>query len=73
MDLMTVKDVATKLQLSPRSIWRMADGGMLPAPVRLMRSIRWRRSEIDLWIDLGCPARRKFEALKAEESKGVRA
>jgi excisionase family DNA binding protein len=66
MDLMTVKDIAKKLQLSPRSIWRMVNTGKMPAPVRLIRSVRWKRSDIEQWIAFGCPDHKSHDAIKAD-------
>lgn len=44
--LLRVRDVADLLALSPRTVWRMATTGDLPAPIRLGGSTRWR------WGDL---------------------
>lgn len=35
-----------------------------PAPVRIGGKVYWRRSEVLDWIHMGCPTRRKFEALQ---------
>jgi excisionase family DNA binding protein len=53
--LLTVDDVAALLTVSSRTVRRMADSGAMPRPVRLSTLIRWRRTDIDLWIADGCP------------------
>ncbi len=57
--LMTVDDVAALLTVSPRTVRRMADSGAMPRPVRLSSLIRWRRHEIDEWVQAGCPSCRE--------------
>jgi excisionase family DNA binding protein len=54
--LLRVNEVAELLGISERSVWRMQSAGKLPAAVRLAGSIRWRRAEIEAWVDAGCPA-----------------
>lgn len=62
MELLTVKDVAKALRVSPRQVWKLSSSGRLPAPVRLSRSVRWRSADIKRWVELGCPNREEFEA-----------
>ncbi|NQT93600.1 MAG: helix-turn-helix domain-containing protein [Lentisphaerae bacterium] len=49
-ELMTIRDVAAALRLSPRTVWRMVSTGSIPQPIRLGRSVRWQRSEIENWL-----------------------
>ena len=56
MELLNVIDVAARLRISPRQVWKLVSSGRLPEPVRLSRSVRWRESDIDEWIEAGCPA-----------------
>jgi excisionase family DNA binding protein len=53
-ELLTVREVAAALKVSPRQIWKLAASGRLPPPVRLSRSVRWRRSDISEFIRLDC-------------------
>lgn len=57
--------VATECGLSTRKVDDLNARGGLPAPVRIGRSVRWRKSDIALWVELGCPNRETFEAAKA--------
>jgi excisionase family DNA binding protein len=52
--LLDVRDVAARLNCSPRHVYRMADGGQMPAPVRLGALVRWRRQDLDAWLAGGC-------------------
>jgi prophage regulatory protein len=54
--LMNVGEVAKQLKVSGRTVYRLADAGLMPRPVRLGGAVRWDRVEIDRWIDSGCPA-----------------
>ena len=40
-ELLTIRELAKVLKLSPRSIWRLVKNHQLPAPVRIGGSIRW--------------------------------
>jgi len=53
--LMTVQEVADLLHCSARTVYRLADGGRMPRPVRLGALVRWHRATINEWIDAGCP------------------
>lgn len=54
--LLDVAAVARLLGCSERHVYRLADAGRIPAPVRLGALVRWRRQAILDWIDGGCPA-----------------
>jgi predicted DNA-binding transcriptional regulator AlpA len=57
------------LATSVRSIWRYRSSGHLPKPVQVGQgAIRWRQSDIEQWIALGCPDRKTFEAM--QEARG---
>jgi predicted DNA-binding transcriptional regulator AlpA len=63
--LLDVQAVAGMLGCSPRHVYRMADRGAMPRPVRLGSLIRWRRSTGDAmtgvedWIAAACPSCRE--------------
>ena len=58
----TIKDVAARLDVSDRAIWKWNATGRLPKPIRLGRSVRWDLDELDAWIDAACPDRETWEA-----------
>jgi predicted DNA-binding transcriptional regulator AlpA len=60
--LLTAKDIARRLSLSKRQIFRLNNCAKIPAPLRISGSVRWRLSDIAKWIELGCPSRKDFEA-----------
>ena len=51
----TVDQLATMLQVSSRTVWRMRSGGQVPTPVRICGSVRWRLDDVRAWIAEGCP------------------
>jgi predicted DNA-binding transcriptional regulator AlpA len=63
--LLKVGALAQMLDLSKRTIHRLNCTGKIPCPVKINGSIRWRQSDIDLWIELGCPDREMFNIRKA--------
>lgn len=60
--LLDVRGVATLLNCSARHVYRMADAGKLPAPVRVGALVRWNRAALETWIAEGCPAVRSVKA-----------
>jgi predicted DNA-binding transcriptional regulator AlpA len=53
--LITKAELASRLNLSTRSIDRKIEDGSIPRGIRLGGAVRWRESVIDRWIDGGCP------------------
>lgn len=54
-ELLTVTQVGRLLNCSPRHVYRLADCGKLPRPIRLGHLIRWSRTSIAAWVNAGCP------------------
>jgi len=52
--LLDVRAVAALLNCSPRHVYRLADAGRMPAPVKIGALVRWRRQSIEEWISGGC-------------------
>lgn len=66
--LLSAKALAKILSSSVRSIWRYRSSGRLPETLKIAGAIRWRQQDIELWISMGCPDRKTFEArMKAEK------
>ncbi len=61
--LLTAAAVGEVLSVSKRQIFRLNSCGKLPAPIRIGGSVRWRLSEIENFISMGCPDRKTFESL----------
>jgi excisionase family DNA binding protein len=57
--LLDVRGVAAMLGCSPRHVYRLADRGSMPAPVRLGSLVRWPRKTLEDWLGAGCPSCRK--------------
>lgn len=59
----TLLDVRAVAQLlgncSTRHVYRLADAGRMPVPIRIGALVRWRRQELLAWLDAGCPATRR--------------
>jgi len=73
--MLDVETVADLLSCSTRHVYRMADAGRMPRPLKLGRLIRWRRSAVESWIADGCPSvrrrgRRQIECGIADAGKG---
>lgn len=57
--LLDVNEVASLLSCSARHVYRLADAGRMPQPVKLGQLVRWRRAALSDWLDAGCPAMRR--------------
>lgn len=55
-ELLDVRQVASMVNASPRTVMRFSDAGRMPRPVKLGSLVRWRRADIEAWIAAGCPA-----------------
>jgi len=62
--LLSAKDLAAELSVSLASVYNLRAAGKLPLPVRVGGCVRWRRSDVELWISLDCPNRERFEQRK---------
>lgn len=65
--LVSAKKLAKILSTSVRSVWRYRSSGRLPEIVKISGAIRWRQSDIEKWIALGCPSKSEFEARREAE------
>lgn len=53
-ELLDVQDVSALLNVSPRTVYRLADSGRMPRPYKLGALVRWSRAVVDAWIADGC-------------------
>jgi excisionase family DNA binding protein len=57
-DLLTAREVADRLSVSVRTLWRMAARGDLPPPIRYNRKlVRWKAADIDRYVAALSPRR----------------
>ena len=54
MQLITKKDLATKLNMTLDWIEQAIPKGLIPPPIELDGHMRWREKDIDRWIQSGC-------------------
>lgn len=51
IELVSVAELARRLGVSPRSIWRWTSAGKLPQPLRLSkRTVRWRWADVEAFL-----------------------
>jgi prophage regulatory protein len=50
-ELLKAREVARRLGISVRTVWKWTAEGELPPPVRLGRVTRWRRRDIEAFQD----------------------
>ncbi len=49
-EMLTVEQVAAMLAIGVRSVWRKAQDGRLPPPIKMTGSTRWAKSTLQDWI-----------------------
>ena len=62
--VLTATELSKRLQISERHLVNLNATGRLPRPIRLGRSVRWRADKLRDWLDAGCPARDRWEAMR---------
>lgn len=64
--LMTAREAGNYCGVSDRTWWRYDSSGKIPAGIRPAggKTKRWRRRDVDLWIEMDCPDRVTFNSLK---------
>jgi len=55
--MLTVTEVADRLRISVRGVWRQVSTGCMPEPVYIGRLARWPLTTIRDWMKKGCPPR----------------
>ncbi len=62
--LLSADELAEVLDIGVRTLWRMDACGKLPRPVSIGRLRKWRRREIEAWVEAGCPDRADWDLLR---------
>jgi excisionase family DNA binding protein len=57
-------EVANLLGISEQHLSRLNAAGRIPAPLKLGKSTRWSRKELEEWITAGGPPKAEWEQLK---------
>ena len=59
--LLSAKQGAALCGLSVAYFWKLDSSGRLPPKISLSSNcVRWRKSDLELWVQLGCISREKF-------------
>ena len=61
---LNAKQAAAMLNVSVRQLWRLNSTGRLPRPIRLGHCVRWRKAELEAFVEAGCPTRERWECLR---------
>lgn len=57
--LIDAASIAIMLSCTRQHVYRLVRHKMMPKPVKLRGLYRWKRAEIETWLENGCPARRR--------------
>ncbi len=53
-ELLGIPELQGLLKCSRRAVIRWRDNGTLPPALKLGRLVRWRRGDVEAWIENGC-------------------
>ncbi len=70
--LLDVRAVARLLGCSPRHVYRLADSGRMPPPLRIGVLVRWRLNGpggLCGWLDSGCPGGPTWSDIRAFDDR----
>jgi predicted DNA-binding transcriptional regulator AlpA len=67
--LVDTEQAASICGVSPASWFRLKAAGKTPAPVKLGGRVLYRVEDLKLWVALGCPDRKSFEAHKSANGR----
>jgi len=67
--LLTASDLAASLGVNRSTIWTWHSGGKIPMPVHIGGVTRWRREEIQRWIEAGAPPRTRWQLMNGGQKK----
>lgn len=62
--LLKSPEVAKMLGISEQHLFRLNAAKKIPAPIKLGKSIRWRKAELINWISSGAPDLKQWLKLK---------
>lgn len=65
--LLTARDLAKRLRVSIRQVYRLDKSGSVPRPLRIGGCTRWREDEIFEWLKAGAPVRSEWEQQRDTE------
>lgn len=67
--LINAFDAAELCGVGKSQWYALVSSGKTPAPIKLGRKTLWRKSELQEWIEAGCPARKKWENMVKRTDK----
>ena len=67
--MLNVGDVAKMLRCSSRTVYRLADSGRMPRPIKLGALVRWPREQVEAWIANGCAHCRSASSRRAADGR----
>ena len=66
--LLSATEVAALLGISRSAFYSLLSSGRIgPLPVRLGRSVRWDKRELETWIAEKCPSRDRWLAMQGDD------
>jgi hypothetical protein len=69
--LVDTHEAATRCGVSLATWHRLKAAEKTPAPLRLIGKVLYRTADLQLWVALGCPPRKEFEARRAVSNRST--
>ena len=64
--LLSASELSSMLGVAKCTIWTWHSGGKIPRPVKIGRTTRWKRREIEDWLEADAPPRERWEMMKGK-------
>lgn len=65
--LLDINQLCMCLGIKRATYYRISANGMLgPLPIKLCRKVLYSKTEIERWVEVGCPHRKQWQILKKE-------
>lgn len=61
---LSAEEVADALGISRAHVFKLHSTGRLPRPVKLGRTVRWSRKDLEDWLAAGAPPRDRWESMR---------
>ena len=65
--LLSADELGRALGVNKSTVWSWHSGGKIPTPVRIGGTTRWRRKEIERWLEAGAPPRERWIQMREDK------
>ena len=68
--LLSASELAVLLGVARCTVWTWHASGKIPMPVKIGGTTRWRRAEVERWLEVGAPPRERWMQMQKNYISG---